>query len=208
MKIDINEVITLDNIEELSKTIAVETIKTYLNYCYIKEVYNMYKNLIADLNNEHNIDYTFSKGYDLVSEAKLCLFQNLGKKLNDKIEIETRGKYKTFTVIGGCHFLVRRIVSNELYTGKKCINIYDNTLEKDFIYNQFEEYEESRNKDDWSNVERIIEKLNLNDMEKETLECFLMGCTYAEAKEILNRCYASIFERREKIRKKYLAVMG
>ena len=80
-----NVVISLDNIEKISKVIALASLRNFVKYAYsnTKRIETLYKQLQKDIYLHSELD-TYSDAYDLVQEASLFLLKFVGQKLGDK----------------------------------------------------------------------------------------------------------------------------
>ena len=78
-------VISLDNIERLSKILAISSLRDFERYAYsnTKRIEILHKQLQKDIYLHNKLD-TYSDAYDLVQEASLFLLKYVGQKLGDK----------------------------------------------------------------------------------------------------------------------------
>jgi len=84
--LDDNTIITIDNIQKLSKVIALSSLKNFKRYAYSnsEKIESLYKQLQYDICYHKELDI-YSDAYDLVQEASLFLLQFLNKKLGENI---------------------------------------------------------------------------------------------------------------------------
>lgn len=79
-----NVVISLDNIERISKVIALASLISFVKYAYsnIKRIETLHKQLQKDIYLHSELD-TYSDAYDLVQEASLFLLKFVDQRLGD-----------------------------------------------------------------------------------------------------------------------------
>ena len=77
-----NVVISLDNIEKISKVIALASLRNFEKYAYSnsKRIDTLHKQLQKDICHHSELD-PYSDAYDLVQEASLFLLKFVGKIL-------------------------------------------------------------------------------------------------------------------------------
>ena len=85
-----NVVIGLDNIEKISKVIALASLRNFVKYTYsnTKRIETLHKQLQKDIYLHSELD-TYSDAYDIVQEASLFLLKFLNKRLARKTNNRT-----------------------------------------------------------------------------------------------------------------------
>ena len=79
-----NVVISLDNIEKISKVIALASLRNFVKYAYSnsKRIEILRKQLQKDICHHNELD-NYSNAYDLVQEASLFLLKFVDQRLGD-----------------------------------------------------------------------------------------------------------------------------
>ena len=92
-------VITLDNIERLSKILAISSLRDFERYAYsnAKRIEILRKQLQKDICYHNELD-SYSDAYDIVQEASLFLLKFLNKRLGDNCTFVKPTAKKTETI--------------------------------------------------------------------------------------------------------------
>lgn len=194
-----NTTITNDNVKELSEYITLNCIKSCMRFSQADFYLKLYDNLIIDLHKQKDLHHSFSYSYDLVMEAYCFLYANIGKTLSDITTITKYGTLKPMTVLNGCAFIVMQQIRKDFFA----YNCYD--IEPLYKYNLYRETEECD--EEWLKVDEIIKKLDLNENELKTLDCLLSGKSLSETARIISCGLTTVFDRRNKLQKKYLSLV-
>ena len=80
--LDNDRVISAENVQRMGEVIALCAIKTVI-VRGSKDLHNLYKGLLHDVNRSENDMSRYSDGYDIAQEAMLFLCQHMGKRLDD-----------------------------------------------------------------------------------------------------------------------------
>ena len=76
--LDNNRVISAENVQRMGEVIALCAVKTVIVRGG-KDLHNLYKGLLHDVNRSENDMSRYSDGYDIAQEAMLFLCQHMGK---------------------------------------------------------------------------------------------------------------------------------
>lgn len=136
--LDNDRVITTENVQRMGEVIALCAIKTVMVRGG-KDLHNLYKGLLRDVNRSGNDMSRYSDGYEVAQEAMLFLCRHMGKRLDDvyvtKTGRKTTIKQACFSVAD--RYLAKNFVSPMLNTTSlKCgfVNEYNS---RNGDYNRF-----------------------------------------------------------------------
>ena len=190
-----NVVITLDNLQELSKCFAVVGLKSIKKYAFsgLSKIENLQKQLYLDIHYHEELD-TYSDAYDLVQEASLFLYKHLGHRLGELCKKSKSGNIDTIRT--ACLRVIQTYLRKEL-------KYYTNTTDE-------EEYLEIEGKkpiikenEDYTKVKEITNKLVQTELEKQILYYFYNGVTPKLVAEFLQISTDKVYKRRRKFRARY-----
>ncbi len=192
--LDNDSVISAENIQKIGEVIALTCIKTVIVRSG-KDLHYLYKGLLRDMNRSKDDLSPFSNAYDIAQEAMLFLCQHIGKKLGD-ICITKYGKATTIRT--ACF----RCADN--YLEKQYTRHVMNTISLDeCITAELETALDNEQKNDYTAVDKLIEKMRLTAVEYETLCAYMAGLTYLEVTRLLNVNRTTIWRRRMSLQRKY-----
>ena len=194
------EVITVTNIVKLSEAIALAECKFLIARIGMPMI-EMRKNLLKDIYNKNNCNYTLSDSYDCVQQIALLLSLNMGKRLTDVHHIDKKGKPITI------HLQAMREMS-KLIGYKMRRSKTDCSLET--IANKYTVKDTIAEEPDDScqTVDRIIDSLNLNKTQLTALQCRMSGMSYPEIAKIIQRAISTTYDCLRTIEKRYKAIYG
>ena len=157
---DNDRVITAENVQRMGEVIALCAIKTVIVRDG-KDLHNLYKGLLRDINRADDDMSRYSDGYDIAQEAMLFLCQHMGKRLDDVYVTKTGRK---ITIKQACflytdRYLDKQYVRHMTYTVSLDEKI---TTEPETILGE-------EQKNDYTAVDRLISKMKLTAVEHETL---------------------------------------
>ena len=89
--LDNDKVISAENVQRMGEVIALCVVKTVMVRSG-KDLHNLYKGLLHDVNRNENDMSRYSDGYDIAQEAMLFLCQHMGKRLDDVYYTKTGRK--------------------------------------------------------------------------------------------------------------------
>ena len=193
-----NVVITLDNIEKLSKILALSILKNFKKYAFggSSKIERLHKQLQYDICYHKQTDI-YSDAYDLVQEANVYLMQFLDKRLGDDcVFIKQSVKKPQITNIrNGCFKTLARYLRSELKNNDR--------EDEEPIY--FIEAKDLFNKEpeDYTRVNQMIEKLVTNELESQILEYYYNGVEPNLIAEILDISVDKVYKRRRKFKDRY-----
>ena len=161
----------------------------------------IYADLCVDIKRKNDINHTYSDSYDLVQECALFLCNHYGKRLNDVLTHDKKGKVITVKI--AC---VRAM--SKLITRKTSDDFRSVSLEALMSVSEPScEIEEDVVKD-YTVYDSIVDGLNLTDNMKIALECRQNGLSYPEIATILERAQSTVFEYFIKMRQRYVTIYG
>lgn len=192
--LDNDMVISAENVQKMGEVIALTCIKTVIVRSG-KDLHYLYKGLLRDMNRSKDDYSPFSNAYDIAQEAMLFLCQHIGGKLGDGY-ITKYGK--TTTIRSACF----RCADN--YLEKQYTRHIINTVSLDErITAETETILDGEQKNDYTVVDGLIEKMKLTAAEYETLCAYMAGLTYLEVTRLLNVNRTTIWRRRMSLQMKY-----
>ncbi|MBQ6922536.1 MAG: hypothetical protein IJQ66_05555 [Clostridia bacterium] len=197
-----DEIITIDNVKELSEYLAVNSVKAFMRFSRVDFFFNLYDNLFRDIRYKNDYRYIFSSAYDIVMDAYCFLFSHLGKRLNDITKVSKYGVLKKMTILGGCMFILSKHIRQDLFT-YNCKDI-DICRKSELRINDIYDYSE----EEWVKVDETIEKLELTESELKTLDCLISGKSLSETARTISCGVSTVFDRRNKLQKKYLKLIN
>ena len=161
----------------------------------------IYAALCADIKRKNDINHTFSNSYDLVQECALFLCNHYGKRLNDVLTHDKKGKAITIKI--ACIRAMSKLITRKT-------SDYYRSMSLEALTSGSEpscEIEEDIVKD-YTVYDSIVDSLNLTDNMKIALECRQNGLSYPEIAAILERAQSTVFEYFIKMRQRYVAIYG
>lgn len=105
--LDNDRVITENNVQKMGEVIALCAIKTVIVRGG-KDLHNLYKGLLRDVNRSENDMSRYSDGYEVAQESMLFLCQHMGKRLDDVYYTKTGRKT---TIKQACFSVADRYLS-------------------------------------------------------------------------------------------------
>ncbi|MBQ6979495.1 MAG: hypothetical protein IJQ07_02510 [Clostridia bacterium] len=195
-----DEIITTDNVKSLSEYLTVNCVKSFLRFSNVDFFFNLYENLFRDINCNKDYRYIFSPAYDIVMDAYCFLFSHLGKRLNDITKVSKYGVLKEMNILNACCFIITKRIRTDY--------ISYNSLDVQLFYNRnIDNYTTDYSDHKWRKVDKIIERLNLNEKELKTLNVLLEGKSLSETARTISCGISTVFDRRAKLQKKYLSLI-
>ena len=195
--LDNERVITAENVQRMGEIIALCAVKTVIVRGG-KDLHNLYKGLLRDINRAGDDMSRYSDGYDIAQEAMLFLCQHMGKRLDDVYITKTGRK---ITIKQACFSVADR------YLAKNYVAPMLNTTSlNEQIATEPEAILDDEQKNDYTAFDSLISQMHLTDVEHETLSILMVGFTMLQIGKILNVNRTTIWRRQNSIRKKYLQV--
>ena len=195
--LDNDKVITAENVQRMGEVIALCAIKTVIVRGG-KDLHNLYKGLLRDINRADDDMSCYSDGYDIAQEAMLFLCQHMGKRLDEVYVTKTGRK---ITIKQACFSVADRYLSKNYVAP-----MLNTTSLNEQIMTEPETILEEEQKNDYVAVDGLVAKMKLTAVEHETLSILMAGFTMLQIGRILNVNRTTIWRRQNSIRKKYLHV--
>lgn len=85
------ETISQDNVLAMAEQLAMYETRFLIGYMGSK-MQKIYADLCVDIKRKNDINHTYSDSYDLVQECALFLCNHYGKRLNDVLAYDKKGK--------------------------------------------------------------------------------------------------------------------
>ena len=192
-----NVVITLDNIQELSKCFEVVGLKSIKNYAFIglPKIERLQKQLYQDIHYHKKLD-TYSDAYDLVQEASLFLYRHLGHRLGELCKNSKSKSGKIDTIRNACLRVIQVYLRKEL-------KYFNNTTDEEKYLEVLDENSIINEKEDYTKVKEITNKIVQTELEKQILYYFYNGVTPKLVAEFLQISTDKVYKRRRKFRERY-----
>ena len=195
--LDNDKVITAENVQRMGEVIALCAIKTVIVRGG-KDLHNLYKGLLRDINRADDDMSCYSDGYDIAQEAMLFLCQHMGKRLDEVYVTKTGRK---ITIKQACFSVADRYLSKNYVAP-----MLNTTSLNEQIMTEPETILEEEQKNDYVAFDGLVAKMKLTAVEHETLSILMAGFTMLQIGRILNVNRTTIWRRQNSIRKKYLHV--
>ena len=192
--LDNDKIISIENVQRMGEVIALCAIKTVIVRGG-KDLHNLYKGLLHDVNRSENDMSRYSDGYDIAQEAMLFLCQHMGKRLDDAYYTKTGRK---ITIKQACFSVADR------YLAKNYVAPMLNTTSlNEQIKIEPETILDDEQKNDYTAFDGLISKMHLTAVEHETLSILMAGFTMLQIGKILNVNRTTIWRRRMSLQRKY-----
>ena len=191
-KISEDVVITVDNIKEVGEKIALWGLKVK-NNLNDRRLDNLFYGLIKDVYEPLGDKEIYSDGYDIAQEVILFLCNHIGKKLGD-LELDLKGKLVSIKT------LAMRVVFtylDKILNNENRNKPYKASLKYETIDLGYKE------KEDYSRVDKVLEKLNLSEGEQQVLDIYMSGYGTYEMCRFYNMKVNTLYTRRRNIRKRF-----
>ena len=193
-----NVVISLDNIEKISKVIALASLRNFVKYAYsnTKRIETLRKQLQKDIRYHNELD-SYSDAYDIVQEASLFLLKFLNKILGDNCIFvkPTAKKPETISIRVACFKTLFAYLRKEMKNGNS---------EDMEILNFIPAEEQNKEQQDYTKANAIIKKLVTNKLESQILKYYYNGVEPKIIAEFLGVSSDIVYKRRRKFKDRYL----
>ena len=196
----LKETISENNVLAMAEQLAMYETRFLMGYMGSR-MQKMYADLCVDARRKTDVNHTFSDSYDLVQECALFLCNHYGKRLNDVLTYDKKGK--AITVKIACIRAMSKLITRKT-------SDYFRSVSLDALTPVSEpscEIEEDIVKD-YTVDDSIVESLNLTDNMRIALECRQNGLSYPEIAAMLERAQSTVFEYFIKMRQRYSAIYG
>lgn len=192
------ETISENNVLAMAEQLAMYETRFLIGYMGAK-MQKIYADICVDIKRKNDINHTYSDSYDLVQECALFLCNHYGKRLNDVLAYDKKGK--AITVKIACIRTMAKLITRKT-------NDYHRSVSLDALTPVSEpscEIEEDVVKD-YTIYDSIVDSLNLTDNMKIALECRQNGLSYPEIGRVLSRAQATVYEYFIKMRQRYMTI--
>ncbi len=187
-------VITEQNVQSLGEQIAVIAVGAKARRV-LGHLDHIYKGLLYDVHKRNTPNHIFSDGYDLAQMAICFLWEHKGKRLDDYYGKD--GKGKDCNILYACYHIIDRYLWQYCKKARQSVSLEEN---RDTV----EEIEYRSNEQDYTKYDAIVEKMNLNQGEQATLDCYMAGMTYCNIAKFLEVDTSTIWRRRQSLIRKYM----
>lgn len=194
----LKETISPQNVQVMSELITIQEIKFLIGYIGAPMI-TMRNNLLKDFYYKSEPNYQISDSYDLVQECTLFLCKHFGKKLSDVHHIDKKGR--KITIEMQAIRCMNKLINRQSRSAKTEISL-DVLIERNTPIVEIP----VENNNDYSNVERIIKNLNLNETQALALECRMNGMSYPEIASVINRAISTSYDMLKFIQKRYRSI--
>ena len=195
--LDNDRVISAENVQRMGEVIALCAIKTGI-FRGGKDLHNLYKGLLHDVNRSENDMSCYSDGYEIAQEAMLFLCQHMGKRLDDVYYTKTGRK---ITIKQACFSVADRYLAKNYV-----VPMLNTTSLNEQIATEHETTLDDEQMNDYTAFDGLISKMHLTAVEHETLSILMAGFTMLQIGQILNVNRTTIWHRQNSIRKKYMQI--
>lgn len=194
--IDNNIVITADNIEKLSKVIALSAIKHSIHYAYgaTQNLIKFQNQLRYDICYRRKLE-TYSDGYDLVQEVACVLCRYIGHKLGEIVQKYKNGKIDTIRSLGF------KAVYSYL---RKQIKHINNEEYNEVLETLTTEFELDKEQIDYTKVNLLASKLIENKLDSQILEYYYNNVAPKLIAEFLKISVDVVYRRKRKFKDRYM----
>lgn len=194
------ETISENNVLAMAEQLAIYETRFLIGYRGAK-MQKIYADLCVDIKRKTDINHTYNDSYDLVQECALFLCNHYGRRLNDILAYDKKGK--AITVKIACIRAMFKLITRKT-------SDYFRSVSLDALTPGSEPYceiEEDIVKD-YTAYDSIVDSLNLTDNMRIALECRQNGLSYPEIAAILERAQSTVFEYFIKMRQRHVTIYG
>ena len=184
--LDGDRIISAENVQHMGEVIALCAIKTVI-FRGGKDLHNLYKGLLRDVNRSENDMSRYSDGYEIAQEAMLFLCRHMGKRLDDVYVTKTGRKT---TIKQACFSVADRYLAKNFV----CPMLNTKSLDEQ-IMTEPETILDNEQKNDYTAFDSLISKMHLTAVEYETLSILMAGFTMLQIGKILNVNRTTIWRR-------------
>ena len=192
-------VITNDNIVSLGEALALCAIKFRISRTGCN-LHRLYRSLIRDVFFGVRYNDSFSDGYDVAETAMLFLCEHTGKKLGDTIVNRFN---KIVSVRRECYHVLDSFIFRNYIEPSKLFVSTESVLAENAVAPATDYI-----KNDFYVADNILNRLNLTSGETEVIECFMSGLPVNEIAAVLGVNRFTVWKRRQRALKKYIAAFG
>lgn len=191
------ETISQNNVLAMAEQLAMYETRFLIGYMGSR-MQKIYADLCVDIKRKKDINHTYSDSYDLVQECALFLCNHYGRRLNDILTYDKKGK--AITVKIACLRAMSKLITRKTIDYFRSVSLEALTPASEPSC----EIEEDVVKD-YTIYDSIVDSLNLTDNMRIALECRQNGLSYPEIAAILERAQSTVFEYFIKMRQRYVS---
>lgn len=191
----LKEKISKNNVLAMAEQLAMYETRFLIGYMGSR-MQKIYAELCADIKRKNDINHTFSDRYDLVQECALFLCNHYGRRLNDILTYDKKGKAITACIRTMSKLITRKTSDNYRFVSLDALTPVSEPsceIEEDVVK-------------DYTIYDSIVDSLNLTDNMRIALECRQNGLSYPEIAAVLERTQSTVFEYFIKMRQRYAAI--
>lgn len=192
------ETISQNNVLAMAEQLAMYETRFLIGYMGSR-MQKIYAELCVDIKRKNDINHTFSDSYDLVQECALFLCNHYGRRLNDVLTHDKKGKAITIKI--ACIRAMSKLITQKTSDYYRSVSLDALTPVSELSC----EIEDDVVKD-YTVYDSIVDSLNLTDNMRIALECRQNGLSYPEIAAILERAQSTVFEYFIKMRQRYAAI--
>ena len=193
------EAISENNVLAMAEQLAMYETRFLIGYMGSR-MQKIYADLCVDIKRKNDVNHTFSDSYDFVQEGALFLCNHYGKRLNDVLTYDKKGK--AITVKIACIRAMSKLITRKTSDYYRSVSLEALAPVREPSC----EIEEDVVKD-YTVYDSIVESLNLTDNMRIALECRQSGLSYPEIAAVLDRAQSTVFEYFIKMRQRYSTVL-
>ncbi len=190
----LEEVITEQNVQSLGEQITVIAVGAKARRV-LGHLDHIYKGLLYDVHKRNTPNHIFSDGYDLAQMAICFLWEHKGHRLSDYYGKD--GKGKDCNILYACYHVIDRYLWQYCKKARQSVSLEEKAK-------QVEQIEYRSNEQDYTKYDAIVEKMNLNQGEQATLDCYMAGMTYCDIARFLEVNLSTVWRRRQSLMRKYM----
>ena len=194
------ETISENNVLAMAEQLAMYETRFLIGYMGGR-MQKMYADLCVDIKRKTDINHMYSDSYDLVQEGALFLCNHYGKRLNDVLTHDKKGK--AITVKIACIRAMSKLITRKTSDNYRSVSLDALAPATEPSCEIQEEITQ-----DYTTYDTIVESLNLTNNMRIALECRQNGLSYPEIAAILERAQSTVFEYFIKMRQRYTAIYG
>ena len=195
----VNQVITEENVVHIGEMIAVSALKKMLAFSG-QSLNRLYAELVHDVFDYKELNEPYSYGYDIASEVICFLCRYIGNNLGDTICKDRKNNY--ISIRNAAYKCAFRYIEKERMVIYHIKSMQDVAPIDISVELKFEE------KEDYTTVDTLVEKMRLTDYEIETLNHYMAGLGFVETAKILEVANTTIWRRIKSIQNKYCKYIG
>ena len=193
----LKETISQNNVLAMAEQLAMYETRFLIGYMGSR-MQKIYADLCVDIKRKKDINHIYSDSYDLVQECALFLCNHYGRRLNDILTYDKKGK--AITVKIACLRAMSKLITRKTSDYFRSVSLEALTPASEPSC----EIEEDVVKD-YTIYDSIVDSLNLTDNMRIALECRQNGLSYPEIAAILERAQSTVFEYFIKMRQRYVS---